>query len=269
MTNKEILQAHLLDILFDGRNKEYGAYAIRRGYNHRMLMALGIGLSVFLLLFLLDTCQTGAKTNAADISKGDLNLTAVQLLPDKLPELPKPKPSSSKPAEPVKTIRNTPPLIVPDDVIEHTEAPDVSTINDNVSSTVTSDGKPGGVPADKPTGAGTGTTQTIVTEVPEPAPSFPPEFPGGLDALHRFLSKNLATPDNLETGEKKIVKARFTVDKDGSVSSVEIELSGGSFFDKEVIRVCKKMPKWKPAVQNGHPITVSYVLPVTFIGVEQ
>jgi len=90
MTNNEILQSNLLDILFDGRNKEYGAYAIRRGYNHRMLMALGMGLSVFLLLFLLDTCQTGSRQMLFDISKGDLNLTAVQLLPDKNTELPKP-----------------------------------------------------------------------------------------------------------------------------------------------------------------------------------
>jgi protein TonB len=59
------------------------------------------------------------------------------------------------------------------------------------------------------------------------------------------------------------------VDKDGSVNTFEIVTSGGREFDNEVVRVCKKMPRWIPALQNGINVPVSYVLPVTFIGVEQ
>lgn len=50
---------------------------------------------------------------------------------------------------------------------------------------------------------------------------------------------------------------------------MEIVQTGGDMFDKEVVRVCKKMPRWKPAIQNGMHVPVSYVLPVTFIGTEQ
>ena len=96
-----------------------------------------------------------------------------------------------------------------------------------------------------------------------------PEFPGGQEALIRFLRNNLYTPEELQVGEKKTVQVRFKVDTDGSISSVEIIQSGTALFDKEVIRVCKKMPRWKPAFQNGSNIAVSYMLPVTFIGVEQ
>jgi protein TonB len=66
-----------------------------------------------------------------------------------------------------------------------------------------------------------------------------------------------------------MVQIRFKVDKDGVVSDLEISRSGGSEFDREVIRVCKKMPRWKPAVQNGFNVPVNYMLPVTFIGAEQ
>jgi protein TonB len=95
-----------------------------------------------------------------------------------------------------------------------------------------------------------------------------PEFPGGTEALKRFLGKNLSTPDELEAGERKVVQIKFKVDKDGSVASFEIVTSGGGEFDREVVRVCKKMPRWTPAIQNGINVSVSYVLPVIFIGLD-
>jgi protein TonB len=96
-----------------------------------------------------------------------------------------------------------------------------------------------------------------------------PEFPGGQEALMKFLFRHLNTPAELENDEKRMVKARFKVNPDGSVSLVEIVQSAGELFDKEVIRVCKKMPRWKPAIQNGVAVPMSYLLPVTFIRADQ
>jgi protein TonB len=270
MNNKDILQAHLLDILFDGRNKEYGAYAIRRGYNHRMGMALGIGLSLILLLLLINRFNGNSSSSPNDSSKPDIQLTVMDMASQKLPEQPKQKPAAQKPPEAVKTIKNTTIDIVPDNTLKRTEAADVNTLNENATGDKTIDGPPSdGKMAVKQTDAGDGKETTAIAEPVPPAPSFPPEFPGGLKALQEFLAKNLVTPEELEVGDKKVVRARFFVDKDGSVSIVEIDMSGGRLFDKEVIRVCKKMPKWKPAMQNGHAVAISYVLPVTFVGVEQ
>ena len=75
--------------------------------------------------------------------------------------------------------------------------------------------------------------------------------------------------EELTEGKKRMVQVRFKIDKEGVVSSLEIYKSGGEVFDKEVIRVCKKMPRWKPAMQNGITIPVSYVIPVTCIVSEQ
>jgi periplasmic protein TonB len=111
--------------------------------------------------------------------------------------------------------------------------------------------------------------EEVKTEPPFLPEQAQPEFPGGPEALMRFLSRHLNTPEELESGQKKMVRARFKVDRDGTISLVEIEQSAGNSFDKEVIRVCKKMPRWKPAVQNGVPVPISYVLPVTFLGIDQ
>jgi periplasmic protein TonB len=273
MTSKEIRYASLLDILFEGRNKEYGAYALRRGYNHRLLLALGAGLSVVLFFILINTLNKndGQSPPVDPPRKESITITKIELPADLQPAgQPKPKPVPPKPVD-AATVKYTTPLLVNDD-LRRTEVPDISTLAINA---IGSENRAGenytGTAPDNPavTGGGPGAvTGTIVAENP-PGPSSHPEFPGGFAALKDFLSRNLYTPAQLEIGDKKIVKARFIVDKDGSVSGVEIEVSGGRAFDREVVRVCRKMPKWKPALQNGNPVAVSYILPVTFIGVEQ
>jgi protein TonB len=90
-----------------------------------------------------------------------------------------------------------------------------------------------------------------------------------MKAWVKFLSANLITPSDLDAGEKKTVMIRFKVSTDGTVNGFEIIQSAGSIYDNEVIRVLKKMPKWKPAIQNGHTVSTSFTQPVTFMGVEQ
>jgi len=96
-----------------------------------------------------------------------------------------------------------------------------------------------------------------------------PEFPGGTKAWANFLNRYLQTPADLEPGEKKTVLINFLVDADGSVTGFKVVQSGGNAFDNEVIRVLKKMPKWKPAMQNGHSVAVPFTQPVTFVGIEE
>jgi protein TonB len=96
-----------------------------------------------------------------------------------------------------------------------------------------------------------------------------PEFPGGYAAWSNFLNRYLQTPGDLDPGEKKVVLISFLVDVNGAVTGFKVVQSGGNTFDNEVIRVLKKMPKWKPAIQNGHPVAVPFTQPVTFVGLEQ
>ncbi len=279
MTNKEILQADLLDIIFERRNKDYGAYALRKYYNKRMLTAVGSAMSLILLFFMINGFSHNNNNNGivnyTQDDKSHVVITEVVFQKDKPQEPLKPKePVKSKPVEKMAQQKVTSTIrIRPDDLVKNTMV-DVKSLDDRKVADVSGEGKKDdGIPKEtgKP-GISNAGDAGINTEAqgPEFKPmETDPEFPGGPEALKRFLAKNLNTPGELEAGEKKMVQIRFNVDKDGIVSTLEILASGGSEFDNEVERVCKKMPHWIPAIQNGVNVPVSYVLPVTFIGVEQ
>jgi protein TonB len=93
-----------------------------------------------------------------------------------------------------------------------------------------------------------------------------PEFPGGTEALKKFLLKNLRMPENnLETGEQVKVIARFVVGADGRVRDIEIIQAADADFNQEVRRVVGKMPDWIPGSQNHRNIAVYFNLPVNFV----
>jgi len=93
-----------------------------------------------------------------------------------------------------------------------------------------------------------------------------PEFPGGQQALFKYLSENVKYPVIAqENGIQGRVICQFVVNKDGSIVDVEVVRSGGDpSLDKEAIRVIKTMPKWKPGKQRGKPVRVKYTVPVNF-----
>ena len=275
MTKKEIMQASLLDIVFDNRNKDYGAYELRREYPFRLIIALSSSLAFIFLIFLLSSFTSDRKPGL--INKPDEHLFVVKTF-----ELPPDQPKESKilkskPAykQPTASIRYSSHVIIEKDKkLKATDMPDVNDLIDNDISTITVEGpkKDSQFIPYKPVPKNDGNgiiEETIIPAVTIIFSQSKPEFPGGDDALMRFFDRNLNTPDELTEGNRKLVQVRFRVNKDGMVSSLEIIKSGGEVFDKEVIRVCKKMPRWKPAMQNGIQVPVSFVLPVTFIAYDQ
>ena len=93
-----------------------------------------------------------------------------------------------------------------------------------------------------------------------------PEFPGGVQALMKYLGENVKYPVIAqENGIQGKVVCQFTVNKDGSVVDVEVVRSAGdASLDKEAVRVIKSMPKWHPGKQRGKAVRVRYTLPVNF-----
>ena len=114
--------------------------------------------------------------------------------------------------------------------------------------------------------------EEVVEEVEEEEVSFViveemPEFPGGTAAMFKFLSENVKYPDEAaEQGIQGKAQCQFTVEKDGSITDVQIVRSAGdASLDKEAIRVIKSMPKWKPGKQRGKPVRIkSYTIPINF-----
>jgi len=267
MTNKEILQADMLDILFEHRNKLYGAYALRKTYSRRLGLALGIALSIGLLFILASFIKKDNNDDGLFRDDRTMVLTDVNLPKDKVEE---PKPPKEKPKPPTATVDYQNFKVVEDDKADK-EIVTMTDIEDADISNKTEDGtKPDGLANTKTESEGTG---DVVVKEPEkdepPLPSHGPSFPGGPAAWLKFLQRILQSPEDIEPGKRVEVLIRFWVDIDGSVSRPEIIRSGGEAFDKEVLRVMKKMPKWEPALQAGRPIAVAYQQPVIFIGQEE
>jgi protein TonB len=286
MTNSEILKANFLDIIFENRNKDYGAYSLRKNYGNRMLIALGAGLSfILLVVFMLTNSKSKGSDKPVINTKEGIVIRTIEMPKEKISagsrgkepakpkEIAKQKPAP-KPVQKIATVNyTTPPKIKKDTEVKNamvaTKELEGKEISDKTTDGKEADGK---VVLDKEPVKETG-TGTITT----PGPSQPdfmadqrdPQFPGGQAGLKQFMIRNLSTPEDLEGGERKVVQIKFKVDKDGSVTTFEIVTSGGSEFDQEVLRVCKKMPRWIPAIQNGINVPVNYVLPVTFIGREE
>lgn len=96
-------------------------------------------------------------------------------------------------------------------------------------------------------------------------PDQMPQFPGGMSGLHKYLSENTRYPYYAyQKGIQGKVMVVFIVDKDGSVTNVQVEKSVHKSLDKEAVRVVKKMPKWIPGEKDGQPVRVKYHMPVNF-----
>jgi len=265
MTNKEILHADLLDILFENRNKAYGAYMLRKNYNHRLQWALGISLSLVLLLSIFDVSRGKGFKGSYDDNKKELKLISYVESPvEKKVDPPKPK------VEPVRReIAYTSRIeIVPNNI--KTEMPEMTDIGTSDISTKTVGGA---LSSDTVQTSRHGDVNETGAERKSDdkeniLPSSDAQFPGGKEAFAKFLTKYLITPGELEAGEKRVVLVRFMVDADGTISKTEVVQSDGDDYSKEVIRVLAKMPKWIPAMQNGTKVATWFTQPVSFISVE-
>jgi periplasmic protein TonB len=266
MNPKEILHSDLLDIIFDNRNKSYGAYALRRDYNHRLKTATAAGVFIFITLsFSINYFNPSAAiSDAITWAKEEVDLTPIS--DEKEIETPKPE------HKPVQQQTSTEAFtnhiqIVDNNVITN----QVPTVDDLAVADIDVSKKTGV----EPTGIPNPITPSPVAAQPEekkPAEAAiqrQPEFPGGKEAWSRFLTRYLRMPEELAAGEKKTVLIRFLVSEDGSITQFTVVQSGGEAFDNEVIRVLKKMPKWIPAIQNGRNIAVTFSQPVTFQSVEE
>ena len=142
-----------------------------------------------------------------------------------------------------------------------------------IGSTNTAVTNTGGPSIAIPEGIGT----TVITEPVKPAidktipinnPDVMPSYPGGMDALRRFLERNLQNPKEMEAGESVSVSVKFIVGYDGKLQGFVPVKAGEEEFYKEVVRVLKKMPEWVPGKANGENIAVYYAIPVKFVPAE-
>ncbi len=267
METNKILTADVLDIIFEGRNKEYGAYDLRKTYDSRIKKAL-IGMLVVSLLFVVFNMSFGkAKKQETQILVEDMSLE--KLKEDKKPEPPPPPPPPKQEPPKVEITKFTPPVIKPDEEVKE-PPPEVTKLEDTKIGTVNVEGKKDEGVVEAPKEASTGTVTAPVEDYDKLFTSVQIEstFKGDWG---KYLQRNLngeVPKDNGAPEGKYQVDVSFTVDKEGTISDVEGALvSGGSDYGtiEEAIRVIKKGPKWEPGIQNGIKVKSRKRQRVTFV----
>jgi protein TonB len=270
MDSNKILNADILDIIFEGKNKEYGAYELRKTYNKRMVKAiLGTGIIIVLLFvgYIVSNLNGGGTKKAAVVDD-------VQLEEDheeKKNEPPPPPPPKVEPPK-VEMAKFTPPKIVKDnEVKEEEKPPEQEKLEDTKIGTVNQEGtKDDGITAPPVSDAGKG-----VVEAPKDNEDYDKtftkveiesDFPGGTAAWLRYLNKNLRYPDDAVNNEiQGTVVVQFIVDKEGNVSDVQaIAGPDNGGLREEAVRVIKKSGKWTPAIQNGRQVKSYKKQPIVF-----
>lgn len=269
METNTILQADLLDIIFDNRNKNYGAYELRKHYRRRMYKALGIAALIISIAFSFTFIKD--KKEKTMISTREVTIANIKPAPDKIPEPAKPeKPREALVKQKVNTQQFTNNI-----KIEKVEAqvPKIEEITEKtVIGSVTEKGAdPGAIAVVKggdvggETKTGPPETKPVDNLTPLMTAEVMPSYPGGMDALRKFLQKNLRNPEDLDEGQMVSVKIKFVVGYDGILKSFVTVEDGGTAFNNEVMRVLKKMPAWVPGKTHGENVSVYYTIPVKFV----
>ena len=270
MDINKILSADILDIVFEGRNKQYGAYDLRKTYDSRIKKALLITGGLIVLIFLGSIFANIIGKNKTDqIEVLDTQMAEIKKN-EPPPVVPPPPPKAPPPPE-INQIKFTPPKIVKDEEVKPDEKIEEIKEDQVISNkTVESDNKVAIVQApveDKGTqvveAPKSDDEDKIFTKVENEA-----AFPGGEAAWRRYLEKNLNASTPVDNGAPEgtyQVIVRFIVSKDGSISDVQAESKHGYGMEDEAVKIIKKGPKWQPALQNGRNVNAYRRQPITFV----
>ena len=272
MKSDQILKADLLDLVFDNRNKNYGAYELRKNYRKRLWKAIFVGF-VFAAGFssLILMAKKEKKLVAPDTILVNIFDEAIPAPKDppkeKIVKPPVPK-APVAPAKQVAQQQFTSDIAIVDDASRVTKLP--TNLDDLAIGSSTRTGEPGAGRVEVPDPVvidGNGDVKPVAAvdkETPRLTADVMPAFPGGTEALRNFMARNLHSPEDLEEGQVITVRVKFIVGYDGKLKGFEILEDGGAAFNREVIRVLKKMPEWIPGRSNGENVSVFFTIPVKF-----
>lgn len=252
------------ELVFEKRNRLYGAYMLRKGYSRTVSFAvivtvvvITVGIAAPKIISMLTPAEEEQIAVQVDLSQ--LDMEAPPPVDETTPPPPPPPPPPM-----LETIKFTPPVVVDEEVPDDT--PVITQETETQISTVTQEGTGGDdiiIPEE---------TGPAVVE-PEPDQVFisveeMPQFPGGEEAMMKYIQKNVQYPAmERDAGIQGTAIVYFEVNKEGQVENARIQrgVKGGGALDREAIRVISSMPRWTPGKQNGRPCRVQFNVPVRFV----
>ena len=272
MQNHQGNPVTLEEFVFQNRNKSYGAYSLRTDYQNVIKKSLLIGISIFGLAVL--TPMLWAKVESKVDKEVIATVTDVDILPP--PEkVEQPKIVTPPPVEPDPIVRSQMRFVEPEIVEDPKNVelpPDHDELNKAVNiGTENVIGKDEPIPTEDPDATkGKDIEMPVAIETEERDKIFlhveqNPEFAGGMNALLKFLQKNLRYPSPaVNANVMGKVYMQFVVGQDGNISKVDVVKGIGFGCDEEAERVVKLMPKWSPGRQSGRAVAVKFTLPISF-----
>ncbi|MCD0467333.1 energy transducer TonB [Flavobacterium sp. ENC] len=263
----DIIKNQWLDIVFEGRNKIYGAYELRKSNGKTTVKALIIGSLIFSFAVAAPLIASLLPDSEEEVVNNDIKIATVKIVPKKeeiKPNQPPPPPPPPK----VDQVKFVKPVVAKANEITE-DPPKIVDLKDKKVGNETIKGDPDAVlTVDEPVGKGP------VTEIIQEDNNVyntagievKPDFPGGIEKFYKFVGNNYKTPE--EEGLKGKVYVTFVVEKDGSLTDIKVLRDIGYGTGAEAIRVLKKCPKWTPGEQNGKKVRVLYSLPITIQSAE-
>lgn len=275
MDVSKIPGASILDIIFEGRNKSYGAYELRSKYNKRLTTALIItaSLALFIVLASLLGEKLEGTKKAVVIDAKDVELTNVQ---EEKPIEPPPPPPPKPPDPPkIEMAKFTPPKVVKDEEVKpEEEMKEIEELKEATISTVNQEGvKDLGIvapPVEDKGGVVAAPVEDDNDKVFQKV-EIEAKFPGGDKAWSKYISReiNRYIDELQDAGKAGTCVVQFIVDREGNISEVEALTMKGTKLAEICVNAIKRGPKWTPAEQNGRKVKAYRKQPVTFQIAEQ
>lgn len=244
----------LTDLAFEGRNKSYGAYRLKRNYERYLAVSFVLGVIIILmaalyplLVYYFDPAPLQDDDFLYEVEYMAMELPSQEDYSQMLQAL------AQKPDEQPRA-----PVVVDSLVTEKEEPPkeEKAEITDEKEPKNDSIDQPGGSGLGSGTGDDTGLASVVDVN---------PRFPGGDDARLYYLRQNIRYPDEAVRNRiQGVVMVIFVVETDGSVSRVKVTGHLGGGCDEEAIRVTRSMPRWEPGKRNGKPVRVLVRMPIVF-----
>ncbi|MFA5555812.1 MAG: TonB family protein [Flavobacteriaceae bacterium] len=252
-----------VDTVFEGRNQEYGAYTLRKENGKVTLLALLIGAVMFsfAVSFPVISRMLAKDEVVEEKSVEDTKIIMAEILTPPPPEEVIEQPKVIKQTKTIQeVVKHTPPVIVEQETVEQ-EVTSVDDLKDKIAGSIDIEASPDGeVVIDNSHAEVTVDAEIIDENHIYMAVEVAPSYPGGIDEFRKFVARNYnLSPDRDIKGN---VIVQFVVEKDGSLTDIEVVRDLGYGAGAEAVRVLKRAKKWNPGVQNGRNVRVKYTLPI-------
>ena len=273
MSKVDLIDKNWVELVFDGRNKEYGAYVLRKETGMRNIKSMLLVFAVIIAIMAGVAAKVAIENAFPKKVAIETDVELTKLAEKKEVKVEKKAPvkvEEQKVVEKVKSsVKFTPPVIKKDDEVKPEEElksqEDLNKTNTAIGSF--------DVKGNDETGGEVLKAKEVIAQ-PEPPKEeetkvfdvveVMPTFPGGQQALFEWLSKNIKYPVVAEeNGVQGRVIVTFVVERNGSITDVQVAKSVDPSLDKEAVRVVKAMPHWIPGKQNGSAVSVKFTVPVT------